>query len=457
MSQPATPPFDPSARHQQFPHLRPVRAFPARMGEQMVMGLADARQISDKMVFTTPAAQFVLPLFDGTRSLDQIVAEVGRGLTRPVLETLVPQLDDAGLLYGPAFDKIRAGVHAQFDSQKHLPPATTAAFAEALILQSTLGPDGQPSAEAPPQRPSDEEIMTTGAKLMREAFDMWIAEALKTAKKPSFDALPRAVVAPHLDYPRGWRNYASTFGRLRVVDRPDRVIILGTNHFGEATGVCACDKGYETPLGLSPLDESFLTALGKNLGADGERRLLANRFDHEREHSIELQIPWIQHTLSGGGSPIPVVGVLVHDPSVKGGESYDGNGLAFDPFVEALGATLRSVPGKTLVVASADLSHVGPAFGDQRPMAGTDDETIKMRTGIMNHDRDMLGLLAQGKVDELIASMAWQQNPTRWCSIGNLCAANKAVGGGAYDILHYEAAIDDQGATFVSSASMALT
>src|SRR5690606_2106930 len=122
-------------------------------------------------------------------------------------------------------------------------------------------------------------------------------------------ALPRAVIAPHIDYPRGWLNYATVWGRLRIVDRPDRVVILGTNHFGMGTGVTACDKGFSTPLGACPADHRLLDALRDRLGADGAERLLANRYDHEREHSIELQIPWVQHCLGmdDAGNFVPVL------------------------------------------------------------------------------------------------------------------------------------------------------
>ena len=77
------PPFDPNAEHQAKPHLRAVRGFPVQGstpdGQQVqMMGLADQRQISDKMVATIPAAQQVLPLMDGTRSVDDIAAAVKR-------------------------------------------------------------------------------------------------------------------------------------------------------------------------------------------------------------------------------------------------------------------------------------------------------------------------------------------------------------------------------------------
>ncbi|MEL7485440.1 MAG: hypothetical protein AAFN41_13940, partial [Planctomycetota bacterium] len=90
-SQTPPPPFDPNAAHQQRPKLRPIRGFAAPAqgpdGQQVqLLGLADARQISPKVVFTQPAMQAVLPLFTGENGLDDVVAQVGRGLERPMLE-----------------------------------------------------------------------------------------------------------------------------------------------------------------------------------------------------------------------------------------------------------------------------------------------------------------------------------------------------------------------------------
>jgi AmmeMemoRadiSam system protein B len=461
--------FDGSKPHMAHPRLRPIRGFGAQREGQQLLGLADARQISEKIVFTAPAAQFILPHLDGANDLDSIVrkvneqvaaaaakqgAKVQGKLERDFLEQFVAQLDDAGLIEGPSFDALLEKVREQFESQPNLPPSVTANFADALAAEE-LGKDASESAKA--------EI---GGTKMREQFDKWIDEALKSADKPSFDHLPAAVIAPHLDYGRGWMNYASVYGRMRVVDKPDRIIILGTNHFGSGTGVVGCDKGFETPLGVSPLADDVLASLRRRLGEDGERRFLKDKYDHEREHSIELQIGWIQHVFGPQpgdveGKHIPVFAALVHDPARNSGQSYDDTGLAFDPFVEALKETLKELPGKTLVISSADLSHVGPAFGDRAPLNGdekTNPEGIAARNSTVQHDQAMLKMIIEAKPDDLIASMAWQGNPTRWCSVGNIAAALKAVDATPerMKVLNYIAAMDQQGMAMVSCVSAAV-
>jgi AmmeMemoRadiSam system protein B len=434
-------PFDPSAPHHQRPALRPVRGFPVQANGQTMLGLTDARQVSDKMVLAPVAVQNILPLLSGDRTIPEIVAEVGHGLTEENLQDFVAQLDQAGLIIGPTFDAILAKMREDFDGHPILPAAATLGIAEMLVMQK----HGQ---EAP-----DELKQQEGPGLLREAMDEWIRQALASEAAPSFDELPRGIIAPHIDYPRGWMNYASIWGRMRVVDRPDRVVILGTNHFGMSTGVAVCDKGFETPFGVSRADEPFIAAFRTALGPDLAHRAFENRYDHEREHSIELQVAWIQHCLGKDEKDeyCPVFAALVHDPAVNNGESYDNQGLGLIPFVDAVRAAIAQVGGRTLVVCSSDLSHVGPMFGDQQPMHGEGPEIEQARNRVVAQDQELLQHVIRARPDDLVASMAWLQNPTRWCSTGNIVAGLKIVQPERVDLLRYLASVDQNGMGMVSS------
>lgn len=456
MSDPKTerPQFDANAPHHQYPKLRPVRGFPLQAqgpdgNPIQLLGLADAKQISDKVVATAPAAQFILQYLDGSRDINEIVEQVGRGLTAEFLQQLIAQLDDAALLHGPTFEALRDKVRAQFDESDTLPPGATAQFADQLVM-AELG-----------QEATEEQKAEMGPDKLRAQFDAWIEQAMKD--KAPLESLPLGIVAPHIDYGRGWMNYAAIWGRLKGLTPPERIVILGTNHFGEATGICGCDKGFQSPFGTCELASDVLDGLTARLGEENAARLLANRFDHEREHSIELQIPWIQHAFGereGGGYP-KVFAALIHDPVVNNGESYDGKGLALEPFLDALKTTLAGLDGSTLIVSSADLSHVGPAFGDQQRLIGDDgnpeeEKSKAFRDHVAKTDQDFLASFAQNKLDELIAAMAWQQNPTRWCSVGNMTAVARIAEPEQIEIVNYSAAIDGQGMSMVSSCAAVL-
>ncbi len=462
------PDFDPAMPHHAQPRLRSsVRGVPmpgqTPEGQQvMMLALTDSQQIADRQVVTNPLAQFFLPHMSGELPIGEIATRAQHAasqqqgvpeqaialLTEDNAKALVAQLDHAGLLEGPAFDSLVRKMRDDFDASDTLPPGSTAQVADMLVQQAM--PEGEQA--------TDEEKAERGPAALREQMDAWMNEVLGNVDDPSFDALPRAIVVPHLDYFRGWINYAHAYGRMRVADRPDRVIVLGTNHFGRGTGVVGCDKGYESPLGTCAYDAEFAGLLEKHLGDEGAQKLYAEKYDHEREHSIELHMPWIQHVFGDAetGACPKVYAALVHDPAQQNGKSYDGAGLDLEPFVEALKAAIAEAPGTTLIVSSADLSHVGKSFGDQEPFAGDSNEATAFREKILRHDREMLDLVQNGKASELVASMAWQQNPTRWCSVGNMVAAMLATEAEQVRILNHTAAGDAQNMAMVTTCAAAI-
>lgn len=433
--------FDPAAPHHHKPRLRKVEGFPYQQEDKVLLGLRDPHQVSREMIFVTPQAQHILPHMDGTKSIDDIARAVGHGLTGDMLKPFVAQLDQACLLFGPRFEAMVHEMRREFDAADSLPPGSSADMADAITMQK-LG-----------ESATEEQRAAAAADNLTEAMDKWMEQIAAQLKLPTLEALPTAIVTPHLDYFRGWINYAAMYGPLRGLDRPDRVVVLGTNHFGYASGVCGCDKGVETPLGRCEFDSDFAALVNKHLGSDGAARLIEHRYDHEREHSIELQLPWVQHVFGKdeSGEYPRVYAALIHDPTRNAGKSYDGKGLDFDPFVEALGKAINEAPGRTLVISSADLSHVGPMFGDQVNLVEESEERNQFVKGVEETDRKLTALLRTGKIDEMIASLAWEQNPTRWCSVGNLAAMMRVTGAQELKILNWVAARDSQGSGMVSS------
>lgn len=445
--------FDPALEHHRRPKIRPVQGVPLKHQDQQVIGLRDPSQVSREMIVTSPLAQFILPLMDGSQTVEQITAgAIARAKSQNVPEQavnaikaepirqLVGQLDGAGLLEGPRFEALIDKLQAEFDSNVNLPPSVTADFADALVMQDK-------GKEA-----TDEQKAQLGPGKLRDTFDAWIKTALDKAADPSFNDLPQAIFAPDVDYPRGWVNYAHAYGRMRVCDRPDRVVILGVNHYGRSKGVALCDKGFESPLGTCPFDKPLWDALTRALGESDTAKGLEHRLDHEREHSIEWHIPWINHVFGEQSGKAPkVLAALIHDPVRNGGQSFDGTGLDLEPFCKALGSAIDALGGKTLIISSGSLSHIGPMFGDQHSVAGDAFEATNARNKMIEHDQAMLNIINQGKGDDLLTSMQWQQNPTRWSGLGPIIATLKVTGAANARTLNYAAAGDQQGMSMVSS------
>lgn len=392
------------AEHLQRPALRRVHPVPLQKDNQLFLGLQDPCMLYPQMMVVPPQAFQVMQFFNGERSVDEIAGTLKLPDMSPLLE-LVRKLDEFGLLWGPTCESL--------EEKKKAELATSGAFAAGATR--SLGED---------------------PAVIRAQLEKWLDEA----EDAEIEEPIAGIVACHLDFARGHPVYASSYRTIAKGPKPDRVVILGTNHFGLGDGVVMSDLAFESPLGRMPVDGAVVERVRAATG----RKLFVDILDHVPEHSVQLHIPWIQHLYGS----IPVVAALVPDP-VVGLLADDGARVGVDEFVDVLGSALAAEGGRTLFVASADLSHVGPAFGE--PAAVNEQRRREVET----HDRAMLREFIAGP-DALVARMRELKNPTRWCSVGCMTAAARLAKPSAIEMIDYRQAVDEQGNALVSSASMAL-
>jgi AmmeMemoRadiSam system protein B len=133
----------------------------------------------------------------------------------------------------------------------------------------------------------------------------------------------------------------------------DLIALVGPSHFVGFDGVAIYERGaFETPLGLARVDEAAAAAL---MAASSIIR--PHRSAHTREHSLEMQLPFLQRVLPG----VPVVPLAV--------------GFQTRETIAALGAALATAleGRRALLVASTDLSH----YFDGRTAATLDARVVE--------------------------------------------------------------------------------
>jgi AmmeMemoRadiSam system protein B len=392
--------------HLARPHVRPFQPVGVERDKQVGVGLRDPMNLTGRMMVVPPQAVGLIHSLQGEHTVEQVSE-----LTKvPVdqLRQLVANLDESGLLWGPTFDRL-----------------------EREAMDRTRAAGAFPASGSKFAGDTRETASTTLAKLLAEAEDAELGSGVV------------GIIAPHLDLERGGANYAAAYKAVLGADRPDRVVLLGTNHFGLGDGVVATRLGQDSPFGVVPSDVALADLLDRALGD----RLFKDEADFLGEHSVQFHIPWIAHTLPG----VPAFAALVPDP-MRAMIADDGARASFAEFRQALRTALASLPGHTLVVASADLSHVGPAFGDPGPVGA------QVRKQVEEIDRGLLAEYASGDVEAFIQSVRGAGNATRWCSVGNMAAA-LFVTGGTPELIQYgqsPESLDPQGAALITSAAMAL-
>lgn len=397
--------IDTLPEHIRRPHLRPIQPIPVAKDGQQFVALRDPVMLSQQTIVIPVQAFGVLQHFRGERSLEQLAEQFQGNLTQFI--DLAKGLDTVGLLWGPTADALEEKLLERLKQHGAFPPTASA----------SLGKDDA---------------------ACRTAIDEYFAQT----DDPELGFEPAAIVAPHLDYQRGWPNYAAAYFGWRKADAPDRVVILGTNHFGSGDGVVLSEFGFESPLGRCPVDAPIIQQLSQKLG----RPLIVDQLDHVSEHSIQLQVPWLQYCFGN----VPLVAALIPDPLTPM-IADDGARVDGQTFANALAEAVAEAGGRTLYVASSDLSHVGPQFGEPRPV----DE--QRRFDVERHDREMMAKFLDGDGEEFLAAMRWNKNPTRWCSIGNMAAILRLVQPEQVELIDYRQAYDDKGMALVSSAALAMS
>lgn len=146
-----------------------------------------------------------------------------------------------------------------------------------------------------------------------------------------------AVIAPHAGYQYSGQIAGYTYRQLESRD-VSTVVLIGPSHRAVFRGISVCANGsLKTPLGKVRVNEKMARSLVDE--ASGVR-MLPEAF--EKEHSLEVQLPFLQRTLSG----FSVVPVLMGAPSRE----------SFDHLASKLVEIMRN-DRRVLIVVSTDFSH----------------------------------------------------------------------------------------------------
>jgi len=146
--------------------------------------------------------------------------------------------------------------------------------------------------------------------------------------------VPKAIIAPHAGYIYSGPVAASAYARLKKAhDRITRVVIIGPSHRVAFSGLAVSQaQSFITPLGFIPVDQEAVAAIARLPFVDYLEQA------HTHEHSLEVQLPFLQEMLDDF-KIVPIV--------------------AGDATPEQVSQVIEALWGgdETLIVISSDLSH----------------------------------------------------------------------------------------------------
>jgi len=176
-----------------------------------------------------------------------------------------------------------------------------------------------------------------------------IAELLANAKRDAAPSVPKALIVPHAGYVYSGAVAASAYARLDALrGRIRRVVLLGPTHRVYVRGLALPEaERFATPLGEVTLDQEGMQAIA------GLPQVVRSAAAHQLEHSLEVQLPFLQQVL-GDFTLLPLA---------------VGEATAAE-----VAEVLETVWGgdETLIVISSDLSHFLPDAAARK----VDGETV---------------------------------------------------------------------------------
>jgi hypothetical protein len=164
-----------------------------------------------------------------------------------------------------------------------------------------------------------------------------IRDYLSKAKDRSIEGELKAIIVPHAGHIYSGQVAANAYRLLQEMDFK-RVIMIGPSHRVRFKGASAnLQSGYRTPLGTVPVDQNLAK---KIIDISPQIRWVPRA--HAHEHSLEIQLPFLQTVLSD----FQIV------PIVMGQQDFNTCSDLAESLVKVLGNR-----EKTLILASSDLSH----------------------------------------------------------------------------------------------------
>ncbi len=215
------------------------------------------------------------------------------------------------------------------------------------------------------------------------------------------------VISPHAGYLYSGGTAGATFSRIQF---KDTCVILGPNHTGRGVPFSIMTEGkWNTPLGDVDINSPLGTQIREN-----SVHLREDAAAHLFEHSIEVQVPFLQYFKSD----VQIVPIVLA-PAEKN---------VYQEIGKAIADAIKVAQTEVLIVASSDMTH----YESQESAQRKDSAAIK---AILDLDED--GLLR--RIDDLRISM---------CGYGpvvTLIAAAKELGASSAELVEYHTSGDVTG------------
>ena len=372
---------------------------PSPSPEHPGLFIRDPYRYSDAVLIIPPVLTGCLECFDGRHSdldLREILVRLTGDLDVSQVEAhLVQTLSAAGFLEDDNFNRMRQ------ERQRE--------FAESPVREPAHAGSAYPADPA--------ELETTMLRYLDGA----------ATPGPAPDSL-FAIAAPHVSPEGGWQSYRAAYSVLGPQHRDRTFVILATSHYGEPETFGLTRKPFLTPMGQTGTADEMVSWLAER-GGDAVRM---EDYCHSFEHTVELQLIFLQHRLGPGVRILPILcGPFAHSLYNGGSpEHHDGVQRFFDALAELGERESR----RLFWVLGVDMAHMGSRYQD--PFQAVADRGVM--TEVAERDRariDCINACDAGGFWELVRQ---NQDDLKWCGASPFYTFLKTAPRARGELLRYE-------------------
>ena len=367
--------------HDALPRLRrDIDVMPSPIAEQPGLLLRDPFRYTGDVLVIPPAWVALLRCLDGAHSmLDAQVVMTrlagGKMVAQSELQEFVTILSDRGFLDDEALARRVERAHD--------------AFRASPVREETLAGSAYPLEREAIESLLDQRIDGTAKRSLCAPDEVW----------------PLAIAAPHVSPEGGYASYSAAYALPENADEDIKTfVILGTSHYGAPERFGVTSKPFRTPLGTVEIDRDALSFFVER-GGDA---VVEEDYCHRTEHSIELQVLFLQYRLAQPFRILPILCGPFVDSLVRAvpPETLDGNARVFHALTEL--ATKRP---DLVWVLGVDMAHIGLRYGENEPARAYEGRMLEVR----EQDERRLERIAAGDAEGFYELVHPEGDALNWC------------------------------------------
>ena len=236
------------------------------------------------------------------------------------------------------------------------------------------------------------------------------------------------IAAPHVSPEGGWQSYRAAYQALGPELRDRTFVILATSHYGQPEHFGLTRKPFVTPLGETATD----TALVDRLAADGGPAVLMEDYCHSFEHTVELQVIFLQHIYGADIRILPILCGQYARSLYRGGAPEADEGVR--RFCAALGEMAAREGDRLFWILGIDMAHMGARYQD--------DFTAHADRGVMaevaERDRQRIARVVESDAGGFWSLVQENHDDLKWCGSAPLYTFLKILPEARGELLRYE-------------------